>query len=842
MKRVALGIALAAGLVRPAHAAWSFDWAGHVEVDAQDMTSTDADKRYAAVGQLGKYDVALTEDYLIVALDDPSDKVREQAAKVLGDVGSQKAVPRLVVWLSDPDGKRKQIAAEALGKIGGPDAAAALTRSLGDADAAVRQITVRALGQIGQAGNTQVVIALIPRLEDDKTDVKLATITQLEELGDTRAVIPMVSRFSDSSMQVRTAAVRAVGKLGDKSAVPALIRLTTDPAEDVRTAAVGALGALGAVEALDAMTDLLNTGSDVFKGKVAYALAQIAATPGAGTAGENAMKTLVANLSSPQHRQYYREALRVAGRAAIPALVAHLEGRLQGDPTTAVTLLGDVADARATATLAAELERGRVASTLVLRALGATQDPAALVPVLRALSSRDAAVRLAAMESLRPLVATDARAGDVLLEHLDDEDIEIRVLAVDYLGILRIGAAATKLTELTKAGNPTRLRRASVDALGEIGRPEAAPALLAVLKDGPTELHSAAATALGNLADAAQVPAIIKAIQSDKHGPRAELVRALGGILRVTPDPEARKFLRQLATDAPTKVALAAIAALAGAKQPDDAKFLRPFLENAASDRRRAVAWALGEMTDTGAVDALTEAIGNRDDRLAGDAAWALGEILVTTPTDARIPALADRFLYAAQHGGWSAAIDSTGALARVLWAMPAADRAKAIDAGRRGKLIDLVFHKSRFVRVNALHALAAIGGEDAAKAIAPLLADDASAGVRTAAADALGRIGGATATTALDKAAKSDGNADVRAAATAAKTPAALPARGEWRIFQMVDPAVDDAAVRGEPYAVLFADQIIWSSYTDARGYMSTEHSTPDPIAVWSGSRETEF
>ena len=96
---------------------------------------------------------------------------------------------------------------------------------------------------------------------------------------------------------------------------------------------------------------------------------------------------------------------------------------------------------RATAASTAELERGRVAMPLVLKALGATGDPDALVPVLGALANKDAAIRLAAMEALRPLIGRDARAGDVLIEHLADEDLEVRVLAAEYLGMLAFAAA-----------------------------------------------------------------------------------------------------------------------------------------------------------------------------------------------------------------------------------------------------------------------------------------------------------------------------------------------------------------------------------------------------------------
>ncbi|HEU0036886.1 MAG TPA: HEAT repeat domain-containing protein [Kofleriaceae bacterium] len=842
-RKLAVSLALAlAALPAPAWA-WDFDWAGHVEVDAEGLASSDVQKRIDAVTELGKYDIALTEKHLMKALSDEDERVRHAAAKALGQGGSTAAVPVLIDWLSNFDPKTKQVAAGALGDIGGPEATAALTRTLGDADSTVRQQAVKALGAIGRRGNPAVVIALIPRLEDDKADVRIATITQLEELGDRRAVIPLVARFGDTALEPRKAAVRAVGRLGDKSAVPALIRLMNDPAEDVRLAAVGALGSLGAIDAIDALTEQLNTGSQNFRQKVAYALGQIAGTPGAGKAGEDAMRTLVENLAVNDQRQGAREALRVAGRAAVPALVLHLQGRLKGDPATAVALLAEAADPRATATLAAELERGRVAIPLVLRALGATGDPQALVPVLRALASKDPAIRVAAMESLRPLVGSDARAGDVLIEHLTDDDLEIRVLAAEYLGILGVSAATPKLAALAGPGNPTRLRRAAIDSLGLIGRADGTTALLAVLREGPPELHPNAATSLSYIADPNAIQPLIALAKADRGPTRHHIVRALGATLRAKRDPAARKLLRELANDGSIKISLAAIAGLAAAKDPADAPFLRSLVQQGSSDRRRAAAWALGEMRDTDSVDALAAALGTKDDRLTGDAAWALGEILAATPTHARASTLVDRWLYLGKHGSWAAAIDSTGALARTLWALPR-DKRGTLLGNRRGELVNLAFHRSRLVRINVAQALGSLAGDDdAAKTLAQLLRDDPSPHVRIAAAKNLARVGGTKVAPAFKQALDTDSDAMVRDAIKAAQTAVAAPvARTEWRVFQVVDPGADDAPVRQEQYFVHTADGIVWASYTDARGELASEHVPAGDLNVWPASRESEY
>jgi len=855
MRQLVLALVLLVVFARAGATAGNFDWAGHVQLDAEGLASDDPAKRLEAVSDLGKYDIALTEPYLLKALGDDDDKVKQAAAKALGIGGTKAAVPAMIEWLTDPDPKIKQVAADVLGEIGGPEATSALTRSLGDSDSSVRMRAVNALGRIGRRGNGAVVLSLIPRLEDDKADVRIATIAQLEELGDRRAVIPLVARFGDTAPEARRTAVRAVGKLGDPSAVPALVRLMNDPNEDVRTAAVGSLGLLGAVDAIDALTEQLSTGSDTYRQKVAYALGQIAAVPRSGKAGEDAMRTLVQNLEPTTSRTAAREALHVAGKAAVPALVAHLQGRIHGDPASAVALLSDAGDPRATATLAAELERGRVAMPLVLKALGATGDPQALVPVLGALASKDAAIRLAAMEALRPLLGSDARAGDVLIEHLADDDLEIRVLAAEYLGSLGVGAAAGKLTALSTAGNPLRLRHAAIDGLGEIGRAghlqratDATKALLDVVREGPLELHSSAATALSYIANPAALPQLIALARSDRGPMRFEVVRAIGATLRVHPDNNARKALRELADDGNVKVGLAAISGLAAAAAPDDAAFLRVMVEQAPSDRRRAAAWALGEMHDTGSFEVLASAMSSRDDRLVGDAAWALGEIVVGTRdpkaagVDARTADLADRWLHLLQHGGWAAAINGAAGLARVLWVLPKPARGELLTKPRRDALFARTFHKSRLVRINLAHALAALGDDDAVKALAQMLKDDPSPHVRVAAARALQRIGGARPAAALKLAADTDTDPLVRQAAKTAPPP--IPARSEWRTFYIVDPSSDDARVRQEAYFVHSPDDIVWASYTDARGELTTEHIPPDTSRdrVLPASHEAEY
>ncbi|MCE9573196.1 MAG: HEAT repeat domain-containing protein, partial [Deltaproteobacteria bacterium] len=579
--------------------AWTFDWLGRVEADAEALTSTDPKDRLAAIAELANYDVTYTAKFLIPVLDDDDPVVRLEAGRVLGRGGARAAARPIIEWLGDITPATRAAAAEILGDLGGPEATAALVRTLSDSDAAVRLKAVTALGKIGARGDGSVIVPLISRLEDDKADVKRQTIEQLEALHDRRAVIPLVARFSDGSTEVRKAAVRAVGALGDRTAVPALLRLLGDPSEDVRTVAVAALGTLGASDAVDTLIDLLGGGTDGMRAKVAYALGQIAARPDAGDDGTRAVTALVNALAQPASRQQAREALAVAGAAAVPTLIASLEGRVDGDPTMAVELLRDAADPRATPALLAELDRGRVSQSLVLEALGATGDPRALIPVLGLAGASDATVRLGAMTALRPLLGRDPRAADVLTERLGDSDPEVRVLAAEYLGLLHTTRAVERLASLTGSGNPPRLRRAAIDALGEIGDARAASALVEILRSGPADLHRAAADALSYAAGPDSADALFALVSADRSPSRPHLVRALGAVLRGRAEPKSRALFARLADESSTAVAQAAIGALAASGDAAAAAALLPLAKDGAPDRRRTAVWALGELHAT---------------------------------------------------------------------------------------------------------------------------------------------------------------------------------------------------------------------------------------------------
>lgn len=862
---LAAGLALVlAGPTLAVPRAHAFDWAGRVALEAEGLTDPDLDRRLRTVVALGTLDPALTEPYLLAALAEPGDDIddlskyddiRIEAARALGRNRSQRVVPVMVEWSADISPELREVAAEVLGAVGGDDATAALVRSLGDLDPDVRLKTVTALGALGVAGSTKVVIPLITRLDDDKVDIKRRTIEILEALGDRRAVIPLVSAIGDGSMEVRKSAVRAVGVLGDPAAVPALTRTMREGNEELRGLAAGALGAIGAVDALPAMLELWPSATDTMRAKLAIAMGNIAKRPEAAAAAGPALAVLVNALGAASQRSAAREALIAAGPVAVPALVAQLGARKGSDATTIVAVLREVGDARATTALVAELDRDRVEVTLVLEALGATKDPAALLPLLGALDHKEAAVRLAAMRALAHVIDQDPRAADVLVLRLTDADAEVRALAATYLGELRAPGAIDALIPRVAPGEPVAVRRAAIAALGAIGDAKAAPALIAILRDGPGELHRDAADALVGLADEASLDALGTLARGQRGVPQAHVVRVVAGIARRTGAPAATKLLLDMTTKGGTAAATAAIAGLAATAPADATPTLMKLLTDASADRRRLAAWALGALGATTAVPALLAALPVRDDKLAADAAWALGEIAASGEPGRRAVVDAGAcaaLLKAASAGGWATSISATGALARLAAATPPADLAAVFtDAPGTERLM---FHRSPMVRVNAALLAGQLGrvatppSPSAVAALADIVGGDPSGLARLAAVRALALIAGADGSR-VDAARPALTGATSQAvvpelAALAATVGAGVPAvvpRDEWRTFYVVDALLDDAPVAQDPYVVVGSDGLAWATYTDAKGEIVSEQFPAGDALVFPAAAEAE-
>jgi HEAT repeat protein len=371
---------------------------------------------------------------LVDLLQDKDGPVRLVAARCLCYLEKQAspAVPPLARALTDPSVAVRRAVVETLGRIG-PDARASvppLTQALRDPDWEVRILAAQALWRIARNDTTSIdtlVEVINGNGPADKGWKQMLAAEVLGEIGPPakRAVGPLVEVLAErkwNSMGLRSTAAEALGKIGPaaKEAIPALVLSLKDDKALVRV-------------------------------RAAIAIWRIDRQP------KMAAPVLIEVLQSTDHDAFLRGVaarglgeMGVAGKQAIPALIA--------------TLKGEDSDLRGEA----------------LRALGCMGPAAAhALPIIRqALSEDRHYVRICAAEALWKLGAEPDEPVRVLVKALADEDYvenvmepNVRIHAARILKEMKDKAKSSvpALRAVVATTSNRKLREAATQALEAIG-------------------------------------------------------------------------------------------------------------------------------------------------------------------------------------------------------------------------------------------------------------------------------------------------------------------------------------------------------------------------------------
>jgi len=184
-----------------------------------------------------------------------SEKVRYNAARVLGEMGDANAVAPLIdVLKNDRNGSVRLYAARALGELGEVSASKPLIESLRE-DRNV-DVRVRAARALGRLGGKEVVIPLVEALNDENPQVCITATDALIEIGDI-AADSLIKSLDSAKVNVRCDATRALGEIGSKKAVSHIIKMLKDEWVNVRIYAVTSLGKLNDTKAVPALIEVM---------------------------------------------------------------------------------------------------------------------------------------------------------------------------------------------------------------------------------------------------------------------------------------------------------------------------------------------------------------------------------------------------------------------------------------------------------------------------------------------------------------------------------------------------------------------------------------------------------
>ncbi|MBN1542193.1 HEAT repeat domain-containing protein [candidate division KSB1 bacterium] len=381
---------------------------------------------------------------LIKALGDSEPLVRAEAARALGAIGHDSAIPHLIAALRDRHEQNRQTTAEALIRFGS-----------------------RALPQLhGQVNHIK------------ESPVKAALIDILGEIGDKSSMPILIHHLSDSCFVIRNAAVRALRRFGRAAADAVLPSLQITPLDisELMRIAQGAASEgdrLRAVRALGALeehrsAELLKGLSQSENAKIAHAVQEALFRIGCAAwgrcgalivIGETAtgewIDAIIPSLADDSPHVRY-EAVRAVGRLNGVKAVARVQELALHDPVVPV----------------------RTQALKVLRELAAGSDDL-LQSALEAIEDSETPVRLEATRILGDLVREEGLAP--LTARLQDPMWSIRLSAEN--GLVNYGAAIVpQLLDLLKLDKSEALHRV-ISALGRLGDSAAIAPLEAITQN-----------------------------------------------------------------------------------------------------------------------------------------------------------------------------------------------------------------------------------------------------------------------------------------------------------------------------------------------------------------------
>lgn len=508
------------------------------------------DVRLSSVKAIAKIDHADAVKPLIEALSDSNDYVRSDAAIALGDLNDISAVEPLIALLK-VDAYDDTI--KALEKLGDARAIPVLINGLADNefydDTAVQAMqSLKKFNAEKEAFEGLVVIA------NNKNQDGLARITALGLIGKTenhqatKMLLALLLNKRESNL-IRMYAAKSLGDLKDRKAIPTLTSLAFDGYRS-KVPLMERIARFGSAEIADLLKEIRNDqDSDIIKEAV-LALGKI----GDSKSFKSLLLLLRDKDTNPQVRIKTIEALGFMGRKeAVEPLVTLLATLLKDDDKytrqTIVKALAQINDDLAIPALISVLQKDNYeyARSDAAKALGNTSNRGAIPALLQSLNDSDSSVR---RESRAALVKmTDASLVQQYIHALlnEGEETGYRTEMAEILANFNQPAVIDALLVFLKNKN-WRIRIAAMQSLATLKEDRAVDEILAILSDGENEYVVAnAVNALAEIGNPNAIPALIKASNDSDH-----ISSAISALCTFKGDPRVAQVLADTSVGGPS--------------------------------------------------------------------------------------------------------------------------------------------------------------------------------------------------------------------------------------------------------------------------------------------------
>ena len=468
------------------------------------------------------------DELLMVALSDPSPRVRSIVCDTLSENSDARVIASLLEFLRDPDPGIRSLSMSVLSRLGAL-ALPQVEKYLNDGDPDVR---IFAAGVMGETRLKKAFTGLKMALETPEENLRYAAAEALGKIGEPKAIPLLIDCLDDQ--WVRYPAIESLGQLKASEAIPDLIRLYGED-EWVRLAVIEAIGRIGSSEEIQFLVDQMDESDDLVMQACFTSLARIEQRCSCGAfemlrnTGLDVDGIITAGLDAhdPEIRKLAIWTLGMIGdQDHIHLLVNQLsdfDDDVLNTARQAISTLG----ARHVGALTAYLESINEASLKkdLIEILAGIGDPIAIQAVIKNLEDGDEYVR---ETSARALGLFKSRlAADSLIEHLSDPSGRVRASCASSLGALKAVKATRNLLKSLE-DNFVEAREAASEALGKIGTAEAIRHVGALLKHDRVEVRQAAVQCLGLMMDKRAETYLIEALTNPDRGVRRFAANMLG--------------------------------------------------------------------------------------------------------------------------------------------------------------------------------------------------------------------------------------------------------------------------------------------------------------------------
>jgi len=194
---------------------------------------------------------------LIELLDENEVKIREDAVKALGMIGTEDALsPLIEILKEDTASTVRANAALALSNLESEECKSALKKAAEDEDWEVRHDSAIAMGEFQDEELKEKLCSLI---QDKEEEVRKKALDSLGEIGDEKMISEVEKYLEDEALKKNAA--RAISKMGTEKALEPLEEIYNQGDQEIREIAVQGIGNIESDKTSSALLDALKDDS-----------------------------------------------------------------------------------------------------------------------------------------------------------------------------------------------------------------------------------------------------------------------------------------------------------------------------------------------------------------------------------------------------------------------------------------------------------------------------------------------------------------------------------------------------------------------------------------------------